>query len=336
LYRRIPLEFYEMKAIRVEKFGGPNVLKLVSSLPLPVPNAGEALIRVHYAGVNPVDTYIRSGQFSRVPNLPYTPGSDCAGEIVALPHEDEKKGKFHIGQRVFTTGTLSGSYGSHALASVNAIHHLPDSLSFAQGAAIGVPYFTAYRAVVTKGRLNKDQTVLIHGASGAVGIACCQIASYIGAKVLGTVGTEEGSHLVKQHGAIETFSHKKLHVEEVMKYTDNRGVDLIVEMLADQNLNEDCEMCAQNGAIQIVGSRGSLHFDPRATMLKEVCIRGIALMKSTPEEWKEASEFLGNLFEKGVFKPVVGKEFPLEEASAAHEFIIHNSGSHGKVVLNCE
>ncbi|XP_043114727.1 quinone oxidoreductase isoform X2 [Puntigrus tetrazona] len=152
-----------MRAIRVSEFGAPSVLKLCTDVPVPNPGLKQVLIRVHACGINPVETYIRSGSYARKPSLPYTPGSDISGVVEAV---GDGVCLLRTGDRVFTTGTVTGGYSEFAVASEDTVHKLPDSLDYKQGAAIGVPYFTAYRALVQKAHAKAGEAVLIHGASG--------------------------------------------------------------------------------------------------------------------------------------------------------------------------
>ena len=242
-----------MKAIRVDQFGEPDVLRLVE-LPVPRPAAGQVLVRVHAVGVNPVETYIRSGNYARKPNLPYTPGSDAAGVVESVGDE---VGVFKPGDRVYTAGTLSGSYAEFALCDLSQVHPLPANVNFAQGAAIGVPYATAYRAMLQRGQAMTGETVLIHGASGGVGIAAVQLACAHGLKVFGTAGTERGRQLILQQGTHRVFDHGAPgYLEEIMQATGSRGVDIILEMLANRNLANDLALLAPSGRVVVIGSRG--------------------------------------------------------------------------------
>uniref|UniRef100_A0A6G1RG13 Crystallin zeta n=1 Tax=Hypotaenidia okinawae TaxID=2861861 RepID=A0A6G1RG13_9GRUI len=136
-----------MRAVRVFEFGGPEVLKLQPDVAIPDPEENQVLIKVHACGVNPVETYIRSGSYARKPALPYTPGSDVAGVIERV---GKRVAAFKKGDRVFTLDTISGGYADYAVAAANRTFPLSDKLDFKQGAAIGIPYFTAYRALFQK------------------------------------------------------------------------------------------------------------------------------------------------------------------------------------------
>ncbi|XP_070261496.1 quinone oxidoreductase isoform X2 [Myotis yumanensis] len=268
-----------MRAIRVFEFGGPDVLKFQSDVAVPIPKDHQVLIKVHACGVNPVDTYIRSGSYSRKPPLPYTPGSDVAGVIEAV---GENVSAFKKGDRVFTAGTISGGYAEFAVAADDTVYTLPEKLDFQQGAALGVPYFTAYRALLHRARGKAGESVLVHGASGGVGLAACQIARAYGLKVLGTAGTEEGKNIVLQNGAHEVFNHREAnYIDKIKKSVGEKGIDIILEMLANVNLSNDLNLLSYGGRVIIVGSRGPIEINPRDTMAKETSIIGVALYSST-------------------------------------------------------
>lgn len=320
-----------MRAIRVFEFGGPEVLKLQSDVVVPVPKDGQVLIKVHACGVNPVETYIRSGTYSRKPLLPYTPGTDVAGVIESVGNNVFA---FKKGDRVFTTNTISGGYAEYALAAGHTVYALPEILDFKQGAAIGIPYFTAFRALLHRARVKAGESVLVHGASGGVGLAACQIARAYGLKVLGTAGSEEGQKLVLQNGAHEVFNHKATnYIDKIKKSVGEKGIDVIIEMLANVNLSNDLKLLSYGGRVIVVGSRGPIEINPRDTMVKETSITGISLFSSTKEEFQQFASALQAGMEIGWLKPVIGSQYPLEKIAEAHENIIHGSGTVGKMVL---
>ena len=188
-----------MKAIRVHEFGGPETLKL-EEVPTPKPAAGQVLVRIHAAGVNPYETYMRAGTYALKPPLPYTPGSDGAGVVEAIGGGVKK---VRPNDRVYTGRTISGSYAEYALASEEQVHPLPAKIDFKQGAGIWVPYGTAYHALYHSGKAHASETALVHGASGGVGVAALQIARAMGLKVLGTAGTPKGLEVAKREGRIK-------------------------------------------------------------------------------------------------------------------------------------
>lgn len=320
-----------MRAVRVSEFGAPSVLSLSPQVPVPQPGPGQVLIRVQACGVNPVETYIRAGTFSRRPTLPYTPGTDAAGVV-----ETTGEGVVGVqaGDRVFTTSTVSGAYAEFTVAAEDCVHKLPDALDFTQGAAVGIPYFTAYRALVHRAHCKPGDTVLIHGASGGVGVAACQLSRALGLRVLGTAGTPEGMKLVLNNGAHTAFNHREQgYTDKIMEATRGRGVDVVVEMLSNVNLSKDLQMLAYGGRVTVVGSRGPVQIDPRDTMAKESSIMGVALFSATPDDMKECAAFLYAGMEAGWLRPVVGSQYPLDKAAQAHHDIIESPGAAGKMVL---
>jgi len=317
-----------MKAIRVNAFGGPEVLSLEKIADL-VPGPGQALIKIEAAGVNPVDVYIHGGKYGQRP-LPYTPGSDAAGTIEAL---GESVAGVTVGQRVYTAGTLTGAYAEKALCRPSQVQPLPERLSFAQGAAIHVPYYTAYYALHLRAGGKPGETVLVHGASGGVGLAAVQIARAAGLTVIGTASSDKGKAAVLEAGANSVLDHtQEGYLEEVKALTDGKGPDVILEMLANVNLLKDLEIVSQNGRVVIIGSRGPIEIDPRLTMQRNSNILGLSLMNATEAELTQIRAALGAGFANGTLTPIVAREFPLAEAAAAHKAIME-PGAFGKIML---
>lgn len=318
-----------MKAIRVHEFGGLDVLKF-EEVPTPKPAAGQVLVRIHAAGVNPYDTYMRAGTYAVKPPLPYTPGSDAAGVIEAV---GDGVRKVKPGDRVYTAKTISGAYAEYALALEEQVHTLPERISFTQGAGVWVPYGTAYYALHDSANARPSETVLVHGASGGVGSAAVQMARAMGLTVLGTAGTQKGVDLVKREGAHQVFDHSKAgYHEEILKATGGRGVDVILEMLANVNLATDLKLLATNGRVIIIGNRGEITINPRDLMARRASARGFTLWAVTPAEEAEIHAGLIAGLENGTLRPVVGKELPLGEAACAHKEILE-PGATGKIVL---
>jgi len=316
-----------MKAIRLHEFGPPEAMKL-EEVHDPRPGPGQVVVRVHAAGVNPVETYIRAGTYALKPPLPYTPGGDAAGIIAAV---GEHVTRFKTGERVYTAGTISGAYAQLALCSAEQVHPLPEAVSFAQGAGLHIPYATAYRALFLRAHAQAGQTVLVHGASGAVGLATVQFAAAAGLTVIGTGGTERGRQLVREQGAAKVFDHKTAdYLAQLMKATGDRGVDLIIEMLANVNLGNDLTVLNQEGCIVIVGSRGDVQINPRLLMRVQGSILGMT--GGTPEQYAQAHAAIGAGLRAGTLRPIIGRELPLAEAARAHHEIIE-SPAYGKIVL---
>lgn len=323
-----------MFGIQVSQYGSEDVLKY-TDLPTPEPGPGQVRVRIHAVGVNPADTYIRSGGYAfHTPQLPYTPGFDGAGTV-----EEVGAGVDAVkpGDRVFVaalgTPGCSGTYAELAVVDARAVHPLPETLSFGQGAAVGVPCLTAWRALFQKAGLHAGETVLIHGASGGVGIHATQLAHAAGAIVIGTAGSDTGADLVRAAGAQHVLDHSRPgYLDELTRITDGRGASVIIEMLADVNLEEDLKALALYGRVVIVGSRGSLDFNPRLTMVKEATIQGTAIWHATEQEAVDALAGVANGLRDGVIRPVVGEEMPLRDAAEAHRRILE-PGSRGKLIL---
>lgn len=317
-----------MKAIVVNEFGGPEVLRIAECTLRPLVE-GEVLVKVKAVGVNPVETYIRAGTYPRLPELPYTPGGNVAGTIEACgPGVTTCK----VGDRVYSAATITGAYAEKSICSAKDIFMLPASLSFAQGTALGVPAATAWRGLFTRGEGKAGDRVLIHGASGSVGQAAVQLALGAGLEVYGTAGSDGGCKLVEKLGA-KAFNHNVEAYDQFMyEATSEQGFDLILEMLANKNLEMDLELLAPGGRVVIIGSRGRIEIDPRATMGKETDIRGLALFNATEQELIETHGALAKAMEKGVLSPAISQEFILADAPVAHDLVLKD-GNGGKIVL---
>jgi len=319
-----------VKAIRVHEFGGPEVMKLEEVADL-VPGPGQVVVRLHAAGVNPVESYIRTGTYAIKPALPYTPGNEGAGVVAAV---GEGVTRVKAGDRVYTSGSLSGTYAEQTLCLEGQVHPLPDTVSFEQGAAMGVAYGTAYRGLFQRGNARAGETVLVHGASGGVGTAAVQLARAAGLTVFGTAGTDNGLKVVKDQGAHHVLNHSSEgYLDELMKLTGGQGVDVILEMLANQNLGKDLTVLAKKGRAVVIGSRGPVEINPRDAMGREADIRGLTLWATTEAESKQMHAALVAGLENGTLRPVIAQKIPLDEAARAHVEIMSHSGALGKIVL---
>ncbi|MBI3875997.1 MAG: NADPH:quinone reductase [Verrucomicrobia bacterium] len=317
-----------MKAIRVHQFGGPEVLRL-EEIPTPQPGAGQLLLRVHAAGVNPVDTYFRSGTNPAI-KPPYTPGLDAAGTVETV---GEGVSTFRAGDRAYAGGAITGTYAEFAVCDAARVYRLPDNVTFAQGAGLHVPYATAHRALFHRAQARAGETVLIHGASGGVGLAAVQFARAVGLNVIGTAGTDEGRRLVLEQGAHHVLNHRvEGYLDNVLKLTGGRGVDVILEMLSNVNLGKDLPVLAPNGRVIVIGSRGKVEILPRDLMSRDADVRGMTLFNCTTAELAgiHAAIFAG--LGNGTLRPIVGKQLPLADAAKAHVAVLE-PGAYGKIVL---
>jgi NADPH2:quinone reductase len=299
-------------------------------VPDPKPGPGQVLVRVRAIGVNPVETYIRSGVYPKLPPLPLILGMDAAGTVEAL---GEGVKKFKKGDRVYTVQTVTGAYAELTVCEAHRLYPLPDKASFAQGAAITIPYGTAYRALFHRAHAVPGETVLVHGASGAVGVGAVQLALAQGMKVIGTAGTDRGLKLVAEQGVQHVLNHKEADYQKrIMDVTEGRGVDVILEMLANVNLAKDLPLLAKKGRVVVIGSRGPIEINPREAMMRDAAILGMNLWNSTEEEIASIHHALVAGLANGTLRPVIGKELPLKDAPQAHVDVMA-PGAYGKIVL---
>jgi len=319
-----------LRAIRVREFGPPEVMRVEEMPPLH-PGPGQVVVRVKAVGVNPVDTYMRSGMYARKPNLPWTPGSDAGGVVDSV---GEGVTNISVGARVYTSGSITGSYAEQVLCEEYQLHPLPEKLSFGQGAALNVPYATAYRALFQRAEAGPGEWILVHGASGGVGIAAVQLAHAAGMKVIGTSSTEKGRDLVKEQGADHMLNHNEPdYLDQVQALTGDHRVDVILEMLANVNLDRDLKALAMSGRVVIIGSRGRIEIDPRDIMSRDAAVLGLLLANATRQETATIHAALQTGFENGTLNPIVGRQMPLADAPVAHHEVM-KPGAYGKIVLN--
>lgn len=318
-----------MRAIRVTKLGEPDVLK-IEQVPTPEPASDQVLVKIKAIGVNPVDTYIRAGVRGYNPVVPYTPGYDAAGVIEAVGTDIKS---FRAGSRVYLSGAISGTYAEYALCTLNQVHPIPDHTSFAEGASLFVAYVTAYRGLIQRAEARLGETVLIHGASGAVGIAAIQFARNLGLRIIATASSEEGQRLAAEQGADLVLDHSDPeHFATIMDYTENAGVNVILEMMAHVNLANDLQILATKGRVIIIGNSDTIEINPRDTMACDGAILGMSLMNISEQDEKEIHSAIIAGLNNNTIKPVIRCEFPLEEAARAHIQVME-SGSFGKIIL---
>ena len=317
-----------MKAIVVRAFGGPEVLK-IEDVPAPSAGPGQVLIRVKAVGVNPVDTYIRSGTYARKPNLPYTPHADISGVVESA---GANVSAFRTGDRVYAFLAAAGG-AELAVCEEWQVKRLPDRASFEQGAAVGVPYATAWRALLIKGKARPGETVLVHGASGGVGSAAVQIGRAHGMQVVATAGTEQGMRMVREQGAHHALNHRQAdYMQQIPALTGGHGVDVILEMLANVNLDRDLDVIAPSGRVVVIGNRGRIEIDPRKLMGKDGTILGMTLFNTPREEFDTIHAGIVAGLENGTLNPVIGRTMPLADVAKAHVAVME-PGAFGKIVL---
>ncbi len=318
-----------MKAVRIHEFGGPEVLRY-EDVPDPIPGLGQVVIRTFAVGINPYETYQRAGKYGLM-TFPKVLGADASGEIAAL---GEGVTKFSVGDHVYIVGSISGAYAEMILAdAATQVFPLPPNILVAKGAALNVPYGTAYYGLFLRAHAKPGETVLVHGASGGVGVAAVQWAISHGLTVIGTAGTPEGVTLVQEQGAHLVLSHKEDgYLDKVKEFTSGMGVDIVLEMLANVNLGKDLTALAPRGRVVVIGSRGPVEIDPRETMGRDASILGMSLSNATPQEVKGIHAAIYAGLQNDSLRPIIGSEIPLAEAGRAHTEIMENT-AYGKIIL---
>jgi NADPH2:quinone reductase len=281
-------------------------------------------------GVNPVDTYIRAGLYRPDLELPYTPGLDGAGVIIAIgPQVNHRQ----VGDRVYVAWSLTGTYAELVLCKEFQTHLLPEGVTFPQGAAIGVPYGAAFRALFQRAHAVAGEAVLVHGASGGVGLAAIQLARAAGLRVIGTAGSERGRKLVLAQGAHHALDHHQPeYLAELKELTCGQGVDIILEMLANVNLPQDLKALAMGGRVVVIGNRGTVEIDPRDAMARDASVVGMSLFNISDADRTVVHAALVAGLENGTLRPVIGRELPLSAAPESHVAVM-SPGARGKIVL---
>lgn len=324
----------EMKAIRVEEFGEPDVIRYVD-VERPSPAAGEALIKVKSAGINYADTMRRRDQYVERQELPFTPGSEVAGEVVEVGEGVED---VSVGDRVVTLlGT--GGYADYAVAPVRNLIPMPEGLDFDQAAAIPLQGLTAYHCIKTSGALQDGESVLVHAAAGGVGTLAVQMAKLLGAgKVIATASSQEKLDLARSLGADVLINYTQDDwPEQVREATDGRGADIILEMVGGDFLEKNLNCLNVFGRMVVFGAasgeRGSIV--PIALMKRCHAVVGFYL----PQIMRRPDLFVPSLREtlgwisSGDLKLTIGATYPLEKAAEAHADL-EGRKTTGKLLLN--
>ena len=321
-----------MKAIVFETTGGPEVLTL-AEVPKPDVRPGMALIRTHAIGVNFADTRFRQGTYVVKPKLPDTPGLEAAGVIEAV---GDGVTTVRPGARV--AAFAGKSYAEYCLASAPMIVPLPDFVSFVDGAAFLIQGLTAYHLLHTADSAGPGRTVLVHSAAGGVGVAAVQLAKVAGARVFATVSSDDKMGLVKDNGADAVINYtKEKFADEVLKLTDGRGVDLILDAVGKPTFEEGLRCLAPFGHLILYGRAGG-PTDPLnvATLsAKSVKVSGFmlpAVTRGFPDKTRESAERCFNLMREGRLTLHIGRTFPLAQAAEAHRYL-ESRRSMGKLIL---
>lgn len=319
-----------MKAMRAAQFGGPEQLRYEEA-PDPVVQAGQVQIRVHAAGINPADLVRLSGRLGTLP-LPYIPGTDVCGEVEAVG-----AGVTYVkkGDRVFGRA-LTGGYAEKTCLAASEAIPLPANLTFTEGAAIPIPFYTAYRALHHKAMIKSGETVLVSAGGGGVGVAAIQLAKLAGARVITTVGSKEKAERIRPLGADVAINYREQDfAAEVQRLTEGKGVDIIIENVASDNLAKDLAIAARDSRIIVIGTGTGKgpdgHFAVMHALMKDVNILGMSLVNAGAFIG-EMSAALTGMFAEGKLKAIVSKSYPLPEAQQALADLVAGR-VFGKLVL---
>lgn len=324
----------QMNAVVVEDFGDANQL-IYKQIDAPQAKENQVRIKIQATGVNPNEAYVLTGNYNLfVPSLPFIPGFDGAGVIDQV---GSNVTNFSIGDRVFV-GTFkkkeqSGTYAEKLVVDSDIVLHLPDNVTFEDGASIGIPGFTAYHALFQRAKIKAGETVFIHGATGGVGTLAVQMAKAIGATVIGTSSHQEGLDAIINNGADYAMNHlNEDNLTELMSYTNNQGPDVIIEFLANKNLEIDMKAVKTKGRIVVIGARDTIEISPRLILSRNLNILGAALPNLTEAEYDEIAAGISAFLQNGLLKPVIGEKVPLKDAKKVHEELLTRFGK-GKTIL---
>jgi NADPH:quinone reductase len=319
-----------MKVIRIDEYGGPEVLRL-REIKAPEPGPGEVRVGLHAAGLNFVDIYYRRGDFPAP--LPFTLGSEGAGIVEAIGEGVEE---FKPGDRVAYT-LHPGSYAEASIVPANLLIPLPDDLSFEQGSAFTLQGLTAHYLIYEYRALKRGDTVLIHAAAGGMGLLLAQWAKHLGANVIGTVSTEEKARAVRAAGADHVIIYtERDFVAETLRLTDGHGADLIIDGVGRTTFAGNLEAAAVRGHVVIYGQASGLpeHIQPISLMERSISVSGGMLnnfMRTREELLRRAGDVILGIRE-GWLRLNIDRLFPLEEAAEAQRRL-ESRESIGKIIL---
>jgi len=320
-----------MKAVRIHQPGGPEAMKYEDA-PQPTPQAGEALVKVDAAGINYIDVYFRTGLYKA--NLPMTIGMEAGGTVSAVgPNVSEVK----VGDKVAYTG-VAGSYAEYAVVPAGRLVTLPAGLSTKQGAAMMLQGMTAHYLACSTYPLKSGDTCLVHAAAGCVGLLLCQIAKLRGARVIGTVSTEEKAKLAREAGADDVILYSKQDfVAEVKRLTNGKGLNVVYDAVGKDTFDKGFDCLVPRGMmvlygqssgpvgpfdLQVLNAKGSI-FVTRPSLNHHIAGR---------DELLQRAGDLSGWIRDGKLKLRTEFEFPLKDAAEAHR-ALEGRKTTGKVLL---
>lgn len=320
-----------MKAIKISNYGGPDVMKLSDAEPKPKPAEGQVLVKIHAAGVNFVDIYQRRGIYPV--KLPFVPGLEASGVVEAV---GEKVKEVRPGDRVAYAGHI-GSYSEYTVIEAERLIKLPKDLSFEQGAAFPLQGMTAHYLINDFRKPTRGETVLVHAAAGGVGRLLVQWARHLGARVIGTVSTEEKARVAKKAGSDHVILYTKQDfVSETKRLTEGHGADLILDGVAKSTFTGDLDAVALRGHVVVFGSASGPAdpVSPNSLGAKSISLSGGSLVNfiATREDLLRRSGDVLKAIQEGWLKLRIDHVLPLADAEKAHR-LLEGRQSMGKIVL---
>jgi NADPH2:quinone reductase len=323
-----------MRAIEITQPGGPDVLQLCDR-PMPVPKAGEILIKVHAAGVNRPDVLQRTGNYPVPPGASDLPGLEVAGEVV---DGDCTGTAFKKGDMVCAL-VQGGGYAEYCVVPVEQALPIPKGFSAVEAASLPETFFTVWSNVFDRVRLSGVETLLVQGGTSGIGVTAIQLATALGHRVFATAGSDDKCRACEELGAERGINYRTEDFVEIVKSaTDGKGVDVILDMVAGDYIPREINALADDGRLVIIALLGGAK---AAVDLGQVLRRRLTITGSTlrprPVAFKAAiaaklQEHVWPLLESGKIKPVIFKTFPLEQAAQAHA-LMESSTHTGKIML---
>jgi NADPH:quinone reductase len=323
-----------MRVVEISQFGSPDVLK-IAERPTPVPGAGEVLIKVVAAGVNRPDVIQRYGKYPPPPGASDIPGLEVAGHIAA---RGDGVVQFQEGDAVCALLT-GGGYAEYCVAPQSQCLRLPSRLTLVEAAGVPETFFTVWTNVFERGRLQRGDTMLVHGGSSGIGTTAIQLAVAFGARVFATAGSDAKAAACESLGAALGVNYRTTDFVQACRHaTGDRGVDLVLDIVGGEYVSRNLDVLALEGRlVQIAFLQSSkVELDLMQVMRRRLTITGSTLRPRSPEEKgaiaRQLSEKVWPLFEAGTVKPVIHAQFPLERAADAHR-MMEESQHIGKIVL---
>ncbi|WP_222913896.1 NADPH:quinone reductase [Natrinema sp. SYSU A 869] len=325
-----------MQAVRYHEHGDESVLAFEEDIDKPLPTADQVLVRIEVASVNPIDTYLREGNISPMTGLPHVGGSDMAGVVEDV---GEDVTTFEPGDRVFATGLgifSPGTYAEYTVSSADMLAHLPEEVSFRDGAAAAMAFATAWRALINRGELSLGDVCLVQGASGGVGHAAVQVAAQAGSYVIGTAREGEPASLARSLGADAVIDYRTDDTASSLKEAaDGQQLDVVLEPHADSHLEADLECLTRGGRVVIIGEESSIKIPSGPAMTAKQAdadLRFMSLAASTDDQAQILRQVASRLAD-GRFTVKIDRVFGLNELPAAHERLM-SSGVLGKIIID--